>query len=131
MNNNVSPLEIINNDLISENVLNKISPGKWEALIEVLDFLTKDSDDIVVIQDSIILHSLKTGGILRANLLELFDNQKINLHISSPKKWVRLFKMLKSDDVYIIEESNRFIVTNGQIKLFLPTSTVKPLPSGR
>lgn len=120
MNNNVSPLEIINDDLISENVLNKISPGKWEALIEVLDFLTKDSDDIVVIQDSIILHSLKTGGILRANLLELFDNQKINLHISSPKKWVRLFKMLKSDDVYIIEESNRFIVTNGQIKLFLP-----------
>ena len=66
------------------------------------------------------MHQLKSGSILKADLKEVFDNQNIDLHISSPKKWVRLFKMFKNENVYIIEESNRFIVTNGQTKLFLP-----------
>ena len=124
---NIAPLDIINEDNIESNIttdgdviLKKISPAKWEALIDILEFLTKDSDESVVISKSIIMHQLKSGAILKANLKEIFDNQDIDLHISSPKKWVRLFKMFKNENVYIIEETNRFIVTNGQTKLFLP-----------
>lgn len=128
LNDNIAPLDVVDttnsNDssIISDDdvVLKKISPAKWEALIDILEFLTKDSDESVVISNSIIMHQLKSGSILKANLKEVFDNQNIDLHISSPKKWVRLFKMFKNENVYIIEESNRFIVTNGQTKLFLP-----------
>lgn len=128
LNNDISPLDAVNNtnnsdsNIISDDdvVLKKISPAKWEALIDILEFLTKDSDESVVISNSIIMHQLKSGSILKADLKEVFDNQNIDLHISSPKKWVRLFKMFKNENVYIIEESNRFIVTNGQTKLFLP-----------
>lgn len=128
LNDNIAPLDVVDSvssndsNIISDDdvVLKKISPAKWEALIDILEFLTKDSDESVVISNSIIMHQLKSGSILKANLKEVFDNQNIDLHISSPKKWVRLFKMFKNENVYIIEESNRFIVTNGQTKLFLP-----------
>ena len=128
LNDNVAPLDVVDttngndSNIISDDdvVLKKISPAKWEALIDILEFLTKDSDESVVISNSIIMHQLKSGSILKADLKEVFDNQNIDLHISSPKKWVRLFKMFKNENVYIIEESNRFIVTNGQTKLFLP-----------
>lgn len=128
LNNNIAPLDVVDttnsndSNIISDDdvILKKISPAKWEALIDILEFLTKDSDESVVISNSIIMHQLKSGSILKANLKEVFDNQNIDLHISSPKKWVRLFKMFKNENVYIIEESNRFIVTNGQTKLFLP-----------
>lgn len=122
-----APLDAINQDevtnIISDSnmILKKITPAKWDALIEILDFITKDSnDESVVIHKSIIMHLLTSGAILKADLLDIFDNQEIDLHISSPKKWVRLFKMFKNETVYIFEENNRFIVTNGQIKLFLP-----------
>ncbi len=128
LNDNIAPLDVVDSvssndsNIISDDdvVLKKISPAKWEALIDILEFLTKDSDESVVISNSIITHQLKSGSILKADLKEVFDNQNIDLHISSPKKWVRLFKMFKNENVYIIEESNRFIVTNGQTKLFLP-----------
>ena len=128
LNDNVAPMDVVDttngndSNIISDDdvVLKKISPAKWEALIDILEFLTKDSDESVVISNSIIMHQLKSGSILKADLKEVFDNQNIDLHISSPKKWVRLFKMFKNENVYIIEESNRFIVTNGQTKLFLP-----------
>lgn len=128
LNDNIAPLDVVDSvssndsNIISDDdvVLKKISPAKWEALIDILEFLTKDSDESVVISNSIIMHQLKSGSILKADLKEVFDNQNIDLHISSPKKWVRLFKMFKNENVYIIEESNRFIVTNGQTKLFLP-----------
>ena len=128
LNDNIAPLDVVDttnsndSNIISDDdvVLKKISSAKWEALIDILEFLTKDSDESVVISNSIIMHQLKSGSILKADLKEVFDNQNIDLHISSPKKWVRLFKMFKNENVYIIEESNRFIVTNGQTKLFLP-----------
>ena len=128
LNDNIAPLDVVDSvssndsNIISDDdvVLKKISQDKWEALIDILEFLTKDSDESVVISNSIIMHQLKSGSILKADLKEVFDNQNIDLHISSPKKWVRLFKMFKNENVYIIEESNRFIVTNGQTKLFLP-----------
>ncbi len=103
-----------------DNVIKKIIPAKWEAFLEILDFLTKDSDDAVIIKDSTIMYPYKGGSIIKANLTDIFDDQSMNLHISSPKKWTRLFKTLKDGNVYILDEDTKFIVTNGQIKLFLP-----------
>lgn len=104
-----------------EKVIKGVPPAKWESLISILELLTKDSDDSVIIKDSVIMHSLH-GVIVKADLSKAFDDEKINLHISSPKKWVRLFKQFKNDTVYIIDNSERncFIVTNGEIRLFLP-----------
>ena len=116
----ISILEDSAAGLTPENLINKIPPAKWEALIGILNFLTKDSDDAVIIKDSIILYGYKGGSIIKVNLSEIFGGEKINLHISSPKKWTRLFKTLKDSDIYILDESNKFVVTNGQIKLFLP-----------
>lgn len=103
-----------------DNVIKKIIPAKWEAFLEILDFLTKDSDDAVIIKDSVIMYPYKGGSIIKANLTDVFDDQTMNLHISSPKKWTRLFKTLKDGNVYILDEDTKFVVTNGQIKLFLP-----------
>ena len=103
-----------------DNVIKKIIPAKWDAFLEILDFLTKDSDDAVIIKDSEIMYAYKGNSIIKTNLAAVFDDNKMNLHISSPKKWTRLFKTLKDNNVYILDEENKFIVTNGQIKLFLP-----------
>ena len=118
--NEPTVLEQIENKFEPEgDILKKIVPAKWEALINILSFLTKDSDDAVIIDKSVVMHSLKTGGILKVKMHDIFD-EELDLHISSPKKWTRLFKMLKNEDVFILNEENLFIVTNGQIRLFLP-----------
>lgn len=123
----VSPLESISQeDSIDEtisgknNILKKITPAKWEALINILDFLTKESDESIIISKSVIMYGYKGGSIIKVNLKEVFDGQEIDLHISSPKKWTRLFKTLKDTNIYILDDENKFIVTDGQIKLFLP-----------
>lgn len=103
-----------------DNVIKKIIPAKWEAFLEILDFLTKDSDEPVIIKNSVIMYPYKGGSIIKADLTEVFDDGSMNLHISSPKKWTKLFKTLKDNNVYILDEDSKFIVTNGQIKLFLP-----------
>ncbi len=103
-----------------DNVIKKIIPAKWEAFLEILDFLTRDSDEPVIIKNSVIMYPYKGGSIIKADLTEVFDDGSMNLHISSPKKWTKLFKTLKDNNVYILDEDSKFIVTNGQIKLFLP-----------
>lgn len=103
-----------------DNVIKKIIPAKWDAFLEILDFLTKDSDEPVIIKDSIIMYPYKGGSIIKTNMSDVFDDGGMNLHISSPKKWTKLFKTLKDCNVYILDDENKFIVTNGQIKLFLP-----------
>lgn len=114
--------------LTSENY-KKIQPAKWDSLCSIISFLSKDSDEPIVIENSTILHSLKNGAVIRVNLQDTFGSQDITLHVPNPKKWGKLFKSFKND-VYIFEEENRFIVTNGQIRLFLPkqlTSAVSKL----
>lgn len=107
-------------EILSANVIKKIPPAKWDGLIDILTFLTKDSDDPIIIKDSIILYAYKGGSIIKVDLNDIFDGEKINLHISNPKRWTRLFKTLRDSNIYIIDDDNKFIVTNEQIKLFLP-----------
>lgn len=119
-----SILETISQEEIldGQSLLKKIAPAKWDSFISIIDFLTKESDDPLTIKDSVIKHKFKEAATIRVDLLQIFDNQKIDLHISTPKKWVRLFKNFKNTDIYIVENKdiNQFIVTNGEVKLFLP-----------
>lgn len=99
----------------------KISPGKWDEFVEVIDILSKDSDDMIIINDSVITHKFKGNAILKADLNKIFSDNKINLQITTPKKWIKLFKSFKKmAPVYIVDEENRFIITDGSIKLYLP-----------
>lgn len=108
-------------------LLNAIPPAQWESTISILDFLTKDSDDAVIIKDSKITHMYRESTIIEADLTSIFkDDQKLNLHISSPKKWCKLFKIFKNKVIYILDDdqNSRFIVTDNQTKLFLPKQQV-------
>lgn len=129
--NDKNDLNLLN--VVSENIernysgkiLKKILPAKWEAFISILDFLIKENDESIIINDSMISYGFRNNSILRVHMGELFDGEKINLHIANPKKWTYLFKTLidKSSNntpIYIIDEENKFVVTNGQIQLFLP-----------
>ena len=89
-----SPLETVQNSYKpddDESIVIKISPAKWESLLKIIELLTKDSDNAVIINNSVITHSLN-GAILKADLTKAFDNEKIDLHIPNPKNWIRLFK---------------------------------------
>ena len=104
-----------------DSILAEISPAKFDSLVKILSLLDK-SHDSIVIQKSTIIQQYKRG-ILVADIRGIFDDKEIDLHILNPKKNVKLLKQFKNNtNVYIIndEENSRYILTNGEIKLFLP-----------
>lgn len=119
-----SPLTIISTfkpiNIINDNLICQITPAKFDSLLKVLNVLKLDNS--LIIQDSVISQSL-SDAVITTNVSEIFGNDKINLHVINPKKYLRLFKNFKSNNnIYIIDDidNSRFIVTNGEIKLFLP-----------
>ena len=101
-------------------LVKEIPPVKFESLTNILDFLTKESDDPIIIKDSIIKSQYKGSSIIKVDLTQVLDGQ-LDLHLSNPKKWTRLFKGLKADtNIVILNRENQFVVCNEQIKLFLP-----------
>jgi len=121
----VSPLSLTNFKPLEENtVICQITPAKFDSLLKVLNVLISDksSNDSLVIKDSLITQN-SSGAIISANIEEIFENKKIDLQIINPKKYIKLFKTFKNNnDIFIIDDptNSRFIVTNGEIKLFLP-----------
>lgn len=121
----VTPLSITNFKPLEDNaVLCQISPAKFDSLLKVLNVLISDksSNESIVIKQSSITQSVN-GAIISCNVLDIFDDKKIDLQIINPKKYLKLFKMFKNNnDIFILDDSDnaRFIVTNGEIKLFLP-----------
>ena len=120
-----SPLSIFTPTINSENnVICQVSPAKFDSLLKVLNVLITDksSNDSLIIKNSSITQST-SGAIIGADIQDIFGNNKINLHILNPKKYIKLFKQFRNNnDIFIINdvENSRFIVTNGEIKLFLP-----------
>jgi hypothetical protein len=102
----------------------KMSPAKFDAFVKVLTVL--DDKNVIVIEQSNICQSINNGSaILVTDISNLIDgaNNKIDLHILSPKKYIKFFKNFKGDsDIYIIDDMNnqRYIVTNGDLSLYLP-----------
>jgi hypothetical protein len=105
-------------------IICQISPAKFDSLLKVLKVLIneKSSNDSIIIKDSMITQS-SNGSIICTNVLDIFDNRKITIHIINPKKYIKLFNNFKNNnDVFILDDgaNSRFIITNGEIKLFLP-----------
>lgn len=64
-----------------------------------------------------------SGAIVSSNIEDIFEGKKINLQIINPKKYLKLFKTFRNNnDIFIMDdaENSRFIISNGEIKLFLP-----------
>ncbi len=106
------------------NLICQISPAKFDSLLKVLNVLIseKNSNESLIIKNSTITQSL-SGAIISSDIQDIFDSNKINLQIVNPKKYIRLFKNFKNNnDIFILDdiENSRFIITNGEIKLFLP-----------
>lgn len=105
-----------------QTILCKIPPAKFDAFVKVLGLL--DDKNIINIQSSQICQSINGGtAILKTNIAGLVDNSSINLHILSPKKYIKAFKAIKgNNDIFIIDDPNnaRFIVRTGNLKLWLP-----------
>ena len=133
---NEMPLSVSSFNTIEgdSNVIAEISPAKFDSLVKILSLLDK-SHDSIMIQESMIVQQYKRG-IMYADVNEVFDGKKIDLQILNPKKNVKLLKQFKSNtNVYIVndDENSRYVLTNGEIKLFLPkqhdsTSTVVQIP---
>jgi hypothetical protein len=123
--NTTTPLSIANFKPLEENlIVCQISPAKFDSLLKVLSVLISDksSNDSLIIKESNITQNV-SGAIISANVEEIFEGKKIDLQIINPKKYLKLFKTFRNNnDIFILNdiENSRFIITNGEIKLFLP-----------
>jgi len=120
-----SPISLSNFKPLEENVIIcQISPAKFDSLLKVLGVLVSDksSNDSLIIKESNITQNV-SGAIISSNVEEIFEGKKIDLQIINPKKYLKLFKNFRNNnDIFILDdaENSRFIITNGEIRLFLP-----------
>jgi len=108
-----------------ENVVTEISPANFDNMTKILSVLSKENDDTIMIRDSIITQG-NVDCIIQADMTQILKNKKgetINLDIINPKKYISMFTQFSSNNnIFIIsdDENSRFVVTDGEIKLFLP-----------
>lgn len=121
----VAPLSVSNfTPENTNNLICQITPAKFDSLLKVLNVLITDkgSNESLIIKNSSVTQSV-SGAIVNSDIHEIFDSDKINLQIINPKKYIKLFKNFRNNnDIFILDdvENSRFIITNGEIKLFLP-----------
>ena len=117
------PLSQIKSPIMVEkqSVLLTISPAKFDTLLKTLQLMV-DSNDPIIIKNSQITRSIKSG-IVFSDIKQLFDGQNINLHIVNPRKYIKLFESFKNNNNIAIvddDENSRYVVLNGEVRLFLP-----------
>jgi len=101
-----------------------MSPGKFDAFTKVLSVL--DDHNVIIIENSEICQLINNGtAILMTDISNLINDtaNKINIHILSPKKYIKYFKNIKGNsDIHIINDApnQRYIVTNGDMTIYLP-----------
>jgi len=106
--------------MTGENLILTLSPAKFDIFSKTLTLFEKSAESIKI-QNSNILQ--KYGpAIMTADITPLFEKE-VDLEIVQPKKYIKLFKQFKSnEDINFIDDNsnNRYIITNNEIKLFLP-----------
>lgn len=107
-----------------ENIIGEISPGGFDNIMKILRVLIRSSSvsSILIRQSKIVQEA---GYFLDADMTEIlnYNNSYIDLDITNPGKVVKKFEELRSNgNIFILndEDNNRYIVTNGQVKLYLP-----------
>jgi hypothetical protein len=97
------------------------TPAKFDALIKILSLFDKSNESIKISESTIIQPFQSAVAI--ADCSQLFDEQEVTLEIVQPKKYIKLLKNFRNNDnINIIDdgENNRYVITNNEIKLFLP-----------
>lgn len=106
--------------LSNQKVLCSMAPARFDAFVKVLGAL--DSSSSINVIKSEINQNINNGtAILQANVNDIIND--LTLQILNPKKSLKLMKAIRgNNDVFIIddEDNKRFIVTNGEIRAFLP-----------
>jgi hypothetical protein len=130
-----APLSNINNaftpNVNEKKIIAVISPGNYDNMIKILQVLNKDKgDDAIIIRNSMITQS-QADCIIEANMSSVLKNKAgelVSLDIINPKKYIKLLEQFKSqDDIFIIDdnENSRYVITNGEVRLFLPKQDSK------
>lgn len=121
----VPPLSISNYKPLEENlIICQITPAKFDSFLKVLNVLVSDksSNDSLIIKESMVTQNV-SGAIVSSNIEDIFDGKKIDLQIINPKKYLKLFKNFRNNnDIFIMDdtENSRFIISNGEVRIFLP-----------
>lgn len=104
----------------SQKVIASLSPAAFDQMTKILVML--QDQGMISIVGGIICQAVNKGTtILKCDITGIVGD--LNLHISNPKKYVKLFKSIKGNkNVQIIddEEQQRYIVLGEEVKLFLP-----------
>ena len=109
-----------------QRIIAELSSGNYDNLVKVLSLLNKEGNtDSICIKDSTV-NQASNNCIILADMSSVLKNklgEPVNLDILNPKKYLKLLEQFRSqDNIFIIDdpENQRFILTNGEVKLFLP-----------
>ena len=111
---------VVSTSNVGENLLLTLSPAKFDIFSKTLALFEKSTESIKI-QKSNILQKFGPA-IITADVTPIFDKE-VDLEIVQPKKYIKLFKQFKNNlDINFIEDNsnNRYVITNDEIKLFLP-----------
>jgi hypothetical protein len=110
-----------NNSSSSNKLICKISPASFDQLTKILTTLEKSGT--ITIKDSKITQSINKGiAILHTDVHKLIGSG-VNMHILSPEKAIRKFKLIKSNNdilVYDNEEMQRYEIRVEGLVVKLP-----------
>ena len=108
-----------------ESIIGEITPANFDNMMKVLNVLIKErTSDSVIIRDS----QIKQGAsdcVIEADMSQVlnYNGNAIDLDIINPKKYVSLFNQFRNqNNIFIVDDpdNSRFIITNGEVRLFLP-----------
>lgn len=122
-----SPLESITESYSpqGEDIIANITPADFDNITKILNVIIRENptDNLIIRQSKV-----KQGTadcIIEANMAKILHNRGnlIDLDIINPKRYVSLFSQFRSENnIFITDDpaNSRFIITNGEVRLFLP-----------
>jgi len=127
-----SPLDSVTNNyqphVDEKKIIAELRPGDYDNFVKVLQILNKEKDDDVIsIKESTVTKG-NSDCVIQADMSPVLVNNEgkpVDIDIINPKRYIKLLEQFRSqDNIFIIDddENSRFILTNGEVKLFLPKS---------
>lgn len=103
-------------------IIGNITPANFDNMMKVLSVISKENPtDNIIIRDSKVCQNT-ANCIIEADMTKALG-QPMNLDIINSNRYVKLFSQFRNDNnIFIVddEQNKRFMVTNGEIRLFLP-----------
>jgi len=106
---------------ISMQLVSTMNPAQFDSLIKTISLLEKQ--ECIIINNSKICQSISPGVTIIKTDLQPIIGDNISMHILNPRKAIKLFKSIKGNSniaIYDDSSQQRYVVTNGAVKAFLP-----------